>query len=199
VDVGDGGGDDGMDADDGGDSVGVGRRDSVSEAEEASRGAAASGRAAPSPGARSRRLYTTPTGRPSLRVYEDTPGVIRRPNPCNCKKSKCLKLYVHALTHVAALLCVLSERCSLLHSCVLGCVCVPATASASRATACARTRATARAAATSTSPTQSAARPSRQRWSATRTRFGRSCSWRRSRTACRRCRSSTPVPLAPPL
>jgi hypothetical protein len=39
------------------------------------------------------RTFSTPVNRPASMV-EETPAVVRRANPCNCKKSKCLKLYV---------------------------------------------------------------------------------------------------------
>ena len=60
-------------------------------------GGGPSGAAAPAPPAPAAppqvttRVFSTPVNRPASSL-EETPAVARRHNPCNCKKSKCLKL-----------------------------------------------------------------------------------------------------------
>ena len=110
------------------------------------------------------RNYTTPTNR-TQPASEATPAA-RKFTPCNCKKSKCLKLYVVlALDRPCACVPLPLRVPSLCAVCPH-----PAgTASALHPTGCAATRATAPAAATRRRMTLHACPPSKRRWTATPT------------------------------
>ena len=127
------------------------------------------------------RLYLTPMNRPGSSA-EETPAVLRRINPCNCKKSRCLKLYVPAACLWILLTvgreCDCSGRCCWLWqpaldvttaNCALVNV-VAGTASASPATACAPTRATAQGVVTTVRVMQRGGKRSRSRSRGTRMR-----------------------------